>query len=78
MRKRPCLFACKFGKWDPIMVTSCQVEMRVVLTRILRPGGIRAKERTHMRAVHKHTYMQTQALFSGVLMFNSVNLYVQT
>lgn len=46
--------------------------------RILRPGGISAKERTHMRAVRKHTYTQTQAFFSGVLMFNSVNLYVQT
>lgn len=46
--------------------------------RILRPGGISAKERTHMRAVHKHTYTQTQALFSGVLMFNSVNFHVQT
>lgn len=46
--------------------------------RILKAGGMGAIERTHMHAMHKHTYMQTQALFSGVLMFNSVNLYVQT
>lgn len=44
------------------------------LGRILKSGGIGVIERTH--AMHKH--MQTQAHFSGVLMFNSVNLYVQT